>query len=111
MRRVVFIDTGLVEVSVSGRLVTELGDGSYLGEISALEQCGVVLRQHSQPHHAHAHAHGGGGGGGGGGGQQPPPHPNQPLGGVGSASASVRAKDVCYVHVLQCHSTVKFVAP
>jgi len=108
MRRVVFIDTGLVEVSVSGRLVTELGDGSYLGEISALEQCGVVLRQHYAQHHAHAH---GAGGGGGCGGVQPPPHPNQPLGGVGSASASVRAKDVCYVHVLQCHSTVKFVAP
>ena len=37
LKYVVFINSGLVEVLVCGQHVAEMGDGAYLGEISALE--------------------------------------------------------------------------
>ena len=62
---VVFIDTGLVEVSVNDEQhVAEMGDGSYLGEISALGLGGEAAR------------------------------------GLGLATASVKARDVCTIHAL-----------
>ena len=61
---VVFIDTGLVEVLVEDQHVAEMGDGSYLGEISALGLGGEAGR------------------------------------GLGLATASVKARDVCQIHVL-----------
>ena len=59
---VVFIDTGLVEVLVDEQHVAEMGDGSYLGEISALGLGGEAGR------------------------------------GLGLATASVKARDVCSIH-------------
>jgi len=61
---VVFIDTGKVEVLVDEQHVADMGDGSYLGEISALGLGGEAGR------------------------------------GLGLATASVRAQDVCSIHVL-----------
>ena len=61
---VVFIDTGLVEVLVDDVHVADMGDGSYLGEISALGLGGEAGR------------------------------------GLGLATASVKARDVCSIHVL-----------
>ena len=37
LKYVVFINSGLVEVLVCGQHVAEMGDGAYLGEISAFE--------------------------------------------------------------------------
>jgi len=73
-KHVFFIETGLVEVIVDGEAVAELGDGSYLGEISALSRLPTALEDLGEVSSSQN---------------------------AGFASASVRCKELCHMHLLE----------